>query len=105
MDYEKSKHVQHFERVAFIDAGLSQAFFDEMQSPRTFKTHLLRKLLPDNIENKTKVIYVARNLKDIAISGKEFSNTLKFIGVNSTLDEVVDTLLNNYSPYGLEKFI
>ena len=103
LDYEKSKSIQHFERVAFIDYGLSQAFLDEMHSPRTFKTHLLRKLLPDNIENKAKVIYIARNLKDVVISGHEFLKTMAFINVQSKLDQRIEAiLLGKDIPYGLK---
>jgi hypothetical protein len=55
LDYAKSKSVQHFERVAFVDTGFSSAFLEEMPSPRTFKSHLLPKYLPENFQNKSKV--------------------------------------------------
>lgn len=48
-------------------------YFDREQqfdrpSPRHFKTHLLFELLPDNLVDKAKVFYIAREVKDVIVS-------------------------------------
>jgi sulfotransferase len=44
-------------------------FFPEMTQRRFIKTHLPFKLLPPSImENRSKVVYVARNPKDVVVS-------------------------------------
>ncbi|KAG8239789.1 hypothetical protein J437_LFUL019425, partial [Ladona fulva] len=39
-----------------------------MESPRHFRTHLPLSLLPPNLLDTCKVVYVARNPKDVAVS-------------------------------------
>ncbi len=42
---------------------------DKVPSPRTMKTHLSKNLLPPQIyTKKPKIIYIARNPKDVAVS-------------------------------------
>lgn len=50
---------------------------DALESPRLLKSHLPASLLPKGIwEKKNKVIYVARNVKDAAISFFHFAKAL-----------------------------
>ncbi|XP_070558505.1 sulfotransferase 1C4-like [Ptychodera flava] len=47
---------------------------DTMESPRYIKTHLIKRLLPPDIFTvKPKVVYVARNPKDVLVSYYEFN--------------------------------
>ncbi|XP_070579729.1 sulfotransferase 1A1-like isoform X2 [Ptychodera flava] len=60
---------------------------DDLKPPRTICTHLRREFLPRGIEEKrAKVIYVARNPKDIAVSTYYFSKMLmeKGLGCRSS---------------------
>ncbi len=43
-------------RIPFIDRCISDLFLGQLDSPRTFKSHLELKYLPDNLENRAKVI-------------------------------------------------
>ncbi|XP_070560115.1 sulfotransferase 1E1-like [Ptychodera flava] len=52
---------------------------DQLQSPRLLSSHLRSEFLPRAIEEKgVKVIYVARNPKDVAISSYYFLKVLQF---------------------------
>ena len=46
----------------------SIAFIENLPRPRIIKTHLPLDLLPDNLLDKCKVIFVTRNIKDMAVS-------------------------------------
>ena len=49
-------------------------FIDDVPSPRIIKTHLPHKVLPKQLwEKAAKVIYIARNPKDLAVSYYNFS--------------------------------
>lgn len=46
---------------------------DQMPSPRTYKTHLPVQFLPDQVwMKKPKMIYVSRDVKDVAVSNYYF---------------------------------
>ncbi|ROT84800.1 estrogen sulfotransferase [Penaeus vannamei] len=72
--------------------------------PRTLKTHLPFSLfLPDLLE-KSKVIYVARNPKDMLVSYLHHHRLLRAQEFIGTLDEFADHFLNDdlvYGPYWL----
>jgi hypothetical protein len=58
-------------KMEFIEAIATPGyeFFPQMTQQRFIKTHLPFKLLPPSIkENNAKVVYVARNPKDVVVS-------------------------------------
>jgi len=60
----------------------------KMPSPKLIKTHLPYSKLPQNaISGKAKVIYVARNPKDIVVSYYFFSKLFKFVNFKGNLDD------------------
>ncbi|XP_070581627.1 sulfotransferase 1C4-like isoform X2 [Ptychodera flava] len=75
-----------------VCAGIQRHFMvpenfslDEMASPRAMNTHLRPEFLPAGIEQKkTKIIYVARNPKDIAVSMYHFGQLLLEQNVNNS---------------------
>ncbi|XP_075221045.1 sulfotransferase 1 family member D1-like isoform X2 [Lycorma delicatula] len=75
---------------------------ENMASPRHFKTHLPLMLLPPNLLNTCKVIYVARNPKDVAVSYYHHNRLLKvhdYVGDFETYWNLFEKNLLAYSPY------
>ncbi len=73
------EHVREFMHHSF-------AFAEKMPRPRMIKTHLPLSILPDNLLETSKVIYVARNIKDAAVSYYHH-NCLLMKGKDSTLKD------------------
>ena len=79
-DLKLDRTSQHlFERSPFIDIPMidnssledAESFFNKiesMPSPRTIKTHYPFELLPPNLLESCKVIFVCRNIKDACVS-------------------------------------
>ncbi|KDR09671.1 hypothetical protein L798_00767, partial [Zootermopsis nevadensis] len=83
LDFEKAKTLQQFrtpllELTALMahddgewmdELGNSVDLVESMQSPRFIKSHLIWELLPVEIDTvKPKVVYIARNPKDMCVS-------------------------------------
>ncbi|KAL7048756.1 hypothetical protein ACKWTF_003479 [Chironomus riparius] len=75
---------------------------DEMPSPRILKTHLPVQLLPDQVwTKKPKIIYVSRDVKDVAVSNYHFWYSLA-VKRKMDMEEYFDSFMNDtivYAPY------
>lgn len=74
----------------------------DIPSPRLFKTHLPLSLLPPDLPNKCKVIYVARNPKDVAVSYYHHNRLLKFFDYQGDFEKYWHYFQNDlltYSPF------
>ncbi|GBP87709.1 Sulfotransferase 4A1, partial [Eumeta japonica] len=118
LDYEKALSVPHEERVLYYDFNLrvfeNNANFAEMKyighttvfgglpSPRFFKTHLPLSLLASNLLNKTKMVYVVRDPRDVVVSCYYFYKNLRVTQFKKNLREFWDLFRNDlcaYCPY------
>ena len=69
--------------------------------PRVFKSHLPIKYLPDDIDDKAKIVYVLRNPKDIIVSIYNFLiKSGKRDRFDGSLDDYVDNFINGKTWYG-----
>ncbi|XP_047738831.1 LOW QUALITY PROTEIN: sulfotransferase 1C4, partial [Hyalella azteca] len=71
--------------------------------PRTIKTHLPFSMLPKNLLDTCKVVYVSRNPKDNVLSAQHHYKLHKMANFIGTQDEFVDLYVEDlllYSPYG-----
>ncbi|XP_044729638.1 luciferin sulfotransferase-like [Chrysoperla carnea] len=79
----------------------SFAYCDHLKSPRFIKTHLPYCLLPDEIHTKKpKMIYIARNPRDICAS--YFNNAKLFEFFSGDLNDIVKLFVNDklmFAPY------
>ena len=82
------------ERTSFIDIVMAmnsntmevESFFskvDSMLSPRIIKTHYPFELLPPNLLDTCKVIFVSRNIKDACVSFFHHNRLIKFFDFHS----------------------
>lgn len=85
-----------------IEDGIFIQMLDFLPDPRLIKTHLPLALLPPNLLDKSKVVYVARNPKDVMVSMCHHFRLLKIHNYSGTLDNFVNLFMNDdllYSPY------
>ncbi|XP_023307674.1 sulfotransferase 1 family member D1-like [Lucilia cuprina] len=102
LDFEKSKEAAVMIRSPFIDfhgivPGTASPIemCKKLSSPRLIKTHMPANLVPLQIwEKKQKMIYVARNVKDVIVSSFHFVKNLD-MWRGDNFHDYVDDFLNN----------
>lgn len=76
---------------------------DKEPSPRLFKSHLPAHLLPTNIWTvRPKLIYIYRDVKDVAISTYHMYKGYKYIAYKGSMEDCFDSFLSDnfiYSPF------
>nr|XP_028559454.1 sulfotransferase 1 family member D1-like isoform X1 [Podarcis muralis] len=105
-DVEKCKRDAIFNRVPFMELiipdiinGVEQ--LAEIPSPRLVKTHLPVQLVPESFwENGCKMIYVARNAKDVAVSYYHFYKMAKMHPEPGTWDEFLGKFVAGEVAFG-----
>ncbi|XP_010186291.1 PREDICTED: sulfotransferase 1 family member D1-like isoform X2 [Mesitornis unicolor] len=105
-DVEKCRRDVIYNRVPFLEmkvpgmlSGVEQ--LEKTPSPRLVKTHLPIHLLPTSFQDKgCKVIYMARNPKDVVISYYYFYQMAKLHPDPGTLAEFLETFLAGKAAYG-----
>jgi len=108
VDTEKGK-VPLFVRSPWIEAvfpmkdgQLAIDYLNSMKDRRIIKTHLPLEFLPDGVLEKCKVVYVARNPKDAAVSYYYHSKNIGLHGFTGTVEELIDLFMEDlvfYGPY------
>ncbi|XP_073504859.1 sulfotransferase 1B1-like [Phyllobates terribilis] len=74
---------------------------DSLPSPRVIKTHLPVSLFPKSLwENNCKIIYVARNPKDVAVSFYHFDKMNQLHPEPGTWEEYVEKFIQGNVGYG-----
>ncbi|XP_044303835.1 sulfotransferase 1C2-like isoform X1 [Varanus komodoensis] len=104
---QKCARAPIYDRIPFIDlfppksltSGVEMA--ETMPSPRTIKTHLPVQLLPPSFwEQNCKIIYVARNAKDNAVSYFHFHRMNQGLPEPGTWDQFFENFLAGKVAWG-----
>ncbi|CAH1793190.1 unnamed protein product [Owenia fusiformis] len=106
VDIEKAKQSPLDERCPFMEIAPKIDFITDMQSPKLLKTHLLHLGLPTSFLNKSndsrpRIVYVARNPKDVAVSFYHFYRSNKSLGnFNRGWNEFFEMFISGYVVFG-----
>ncbi|CAL4123348.1 unnamed protein product, partial [Meganyctiphanes norvegica] len=82
--------------------GVNWQLAEALQHPRTIKTHLPLELMPKDLLNTAKVVYVCRNPRDCIISWLHHNRLMKGTSFTGTLDEFIDIFIKEnwlHAPY------
>jgi len=92
-------------RVPYLENGYYPGLKDisKRKGRRLIKTHLPQNLLPESAkQNKSKIIYIYRNPKDVIVSYYHFVRMMKYSNYKGSLDKFARSFMSNavpYSPY------
>ncbi len=73
---------------------------EKMPSPRVIKTHLPLEMLPPNLLDTCKVVFVGRNPKDCCVSYYHHTNLLPYYRFKGTFDDFADLFLQQEYEFG-----
>lgn len=105
-DLEKSQKGAIFERVPFMESGgpgipAATEILNKLDPPRVIKTHLQADVLPKSFwEKNCKMIYVARNAKDVAVSYYHFYRMAYGHPEPGTWDEYLNAYMEGNVAFG-----
>lgn len=86
--------------VPWLEVSHDKLNTDDRPSPRLFVTHLPYQLLPKAMKNKkTKVIYLYRNPKDVAVSYYHFHKFANYLETPENFGAFLQTFLNGQVDY------
>ncbi|XP_021581164.2 sulfotransferase 1A1 [Ictidomys tridecemlineatus] len=105
-DLEKCHRAPNYIRVPYLEfkgpgvpSGLE--ILKDTPAPRLLKTHLPLSLIPQSLlDHKVKVIYVARNAKDVAVSYYHFYKMAKVHPDPGTWDSFLEKFMDGQVSYG-----
>ncbi|XP_028023291.2 sulfotransferase 1A1 isoform X2 [Balaenoptera acutorostrata] len=105
-DLEKCQRAPIFVRVPFLEFRVpgvptGAELLEDTPAPRLIKTHLPLALLPPTLlDQKVKVVYVARNAKDVAVSYYHFYRMAKVHPDPGTWDSFLEKFMAGEVSYG-----
>ncbi|XP_042522602.1 sulfotransferase 1A2 isoform X1 [Dipodomys spectabilis] len=105
-DLEKCRRAPIYMRVPFLEfqcpgipSGLQS--LENTPAPRLIKTHLPLSLIPQSLlDQKVKVIYIARNAKDVVVSYYHFYHMAKVHPDPGTWDSFLEKFMDGKVSYG-----
>ncbi|XP_035382391.1 sulfotransferase 2B1-like [Electrophorus electricus] len=93
--------IPNWDRVPWLEETRAAVVMDKLSSPRAIVSHMPYHLMPSTFfSSKAKVIYIARNPKDVFVSSFHFHNMSSFLYNPGTFEEFADKLLAGQVIFG-----
>ncbi|XP_053808435.1 LOW QUALITY PROTEIN: sulfotransferase 2B1-like [Vidua chalybeata] len=100
-DARPAKTIPNWERAPWLEQIYCREALRDTETPRLLTTHLPAHVLAPALQrSKAKVIYVARNPKDVAVSFYHFHHLAKFLPDPSSFDAFLTQFLEGTVHYG-----
>ncbi|XP_063054320.1 sulfotransferase 2B1-like [Engraulis encrasicolus] len=100
-DLTPVKTIPNWDRVPWLEETRAAQVMDNLSSPRLMVSHMPYNLMPASFfSSKAKVIYVARNPKDVMVSSYFFHQMASFLDDPGTFDEFMDKFLAGQVLFG-----
>ncbi|NXE95089.1 ST2B1 Sulfotransferase, partial [Menura novaehollandiae] len=100
-DARPAKTIPNWERAPWLEQIYCREALQDTKTPRLLTTHLPAHVLAPALQrSKAKVIYVARNPKDVAVSFYHFHRLAKFLPDPSSFDAFLTQFLEGTVHYG-----
>ncbi|XP_055067122.2 sulfotransferase family 2, cytosolic sulfotransferase 3 isoform X1 [Misgurnus anguillicaudatus] len=86
--------IPNWDRVPWMEETRASLVMDKLHSPRAMVSHMPYHLMPPTFfTSKAKVIYVARNPKDVSVSSFHFHKMASFLDDPGSFEEFIDKFL------------
>ncbi|XP_062841826.1 sulfotransferase family 2, cytosolic sulfotransferase 3 [Trichomycterus rosablanca] len=93
--------IPNWDRVPWLEETRAALNMDKLSSPRAFVSHMPYHLMPRSFfSSKAKVIYIARNPKDVMVSSYHFHQMASFLHDPGTFENFVDSFLAGQVMFG-----
>ncbi|XP_075718418.1 amine sulfotransferase-like isoform X2 [Rhinoderma darwinii] len=90
-----TEHIDNMTRVPWIEYNINNVDFESRPSPRLFTTHLPYYLMPRDLRFRMgKIIYVARNPKDVMVSFYHFYKMIPNIKHTINWETLIDLYIS-----------
>ncbi|XP_068006858.1 sulfotransferase 2B1-like [Melanerpes formicivorus] len=100
-DVVPAKTIPNWERAPWLEQIYFRSALRDSATPRLLTTHLPARVLAPSLQHsKAKVIYVARNPKDVAVSFYHFHHLAKFLPDPGSFDTFLTWFLEGTVHYG-----
>ncbi|XP_052218476.1 sulfotransferase 1A1-like isoform X2 [Dreissena polymorpha] len=97
---QSADRVKLIKETAMLEA-LTEEQFRNIPSPRVLNTHIPLRLMPkDTLSNKTKIVFVQRNPKDICVSFFNHHSKIVEYDFNGKFENYVNRFLKGLVDYG-----
>ncbi|XP_056331243.1 sulfotransferase family 2, cytosolic sulfotransferase 3 [Danio aesculapii] len=93
--------IPNWDRAPWLEEIRAAVVLDKLPSPRAIVSHMPYRLMPSSFyKSKAKVIYVARNPKDVIVSSYHFHKMASFLEDPGTFDDFVNKFLSGEIVFG-----
>ncbi|XP_069804567.1 sulfotransferase 2B1-like [Dendropsophus ebraccatus] len=101
-DFTWCREVPNFMRIPWLDvSGIGEKLVDGCESPRFLASHLPIQCFPKSFfSSKAKIIYIARNPKDVLVSLYHFAHMSYVVKKPNGFDEFMEDFLQGRVPFG-----